>query len=384
MPLVTYRTENPTSNDLNRSARRRRLSMLEHRFGTGFLSFRTWQLLVLGSAVGLLMGVASSSAGAAPFGEHAVKARSVHAQSTGSFNVGSWSWQPNHHRWVWSPPAKTSVPPATVPPSVPPTTVKTTVPPATSTTDPTVTTTTQPSPNTAYPDGVPDASEPSGMAPPSASEMSGYTQSYVQDFAGSSLPSGWPTFSGQPGGDPGALWAASHVVVSNGMLQLNAWEDPAYGNKWVAGGTCYCGHSQTYGAFFIRSRVTGAGPTEVNLLWPAAPVWPPEIDFNETNGDTTETSATVHFTSSNQQDQRDLTDIDMTQWHTWGVIWSPSEIVYTVDGRVWGTITKTNEIPNIPMTLDITQQTWCASGWACPTQPESTQVDWVAIYTPQG
>ena len=26
----------------------------------------------------------------------------------------------------------------------------------------------------------------------------------------------------------------------------------------------------------------------------------------------------------------------MTQWHTWGVIWTPTSITYTVDGSVWG------------------------------------------------
>ena len=41
-----------------------------------------------------------------------------------------------------------------------------------------------------------------------------------------------------------------------------------------------------------------------------------------------------------------------------------------------------SEIPAQPMTLDLTQQTWCASFWACPTAPQSLQVDWVAEYQP--
>jgi hypothetical protein len=222
------------------------------------------------------------------------------------------------------------------------------------------------------------------MAPPSAGALSGYSQDYVTDFAGSSLPSGWDVFTGQPGGDPGAQWGASHVVLSGGLLQLNAWQDPAYGNEWVTGGVCQCGLPNTYGAYFVRSRVTGAGPTNVELLWPTAKVWPPEIDFNETMGGITKTSATIHWSSANAQDQRDLSTIDMTQWHTWGVIWTPSEVIYTVDGQVWGTVDKADEIPNQAMTLDLTQQTWCASGWACPTAAESMQIDWVAEYSPQG
>jgi beta-glucanase (GH16 family) len=228
--------------------------------------------------------------------------------------------------------------------------------------------------------GSPDASEPSGYAPPSANSLAGYSQSYVTDFTGTSLPAGWYVFTGQPGGDPGAQWGAAHVGVSNGLLSLNTFQDPNYNNEWVAGGVCQCGLSQTYGAYFVRSRVTGAGPTNVELLWPAANVWPPEIDFNETGGTTTGTSATVHWDSANNQDQRTMA-VDMTQWHTYGVVWTPTTLTYTVDGRVWGEVTKASEIPTIAMTLDLTQQTWCASGFACPTSPQSMQIDWVAEYT---
>lgn len=253
----------------------------------------------------------------------------------------------------------------------------TTVAPVTTTTAAPVTTTTA---ATAFPVGTADSSEPSGMAPPSASALSGYSQSYVTDFSGSSLPSGWYTYSGQPGGDPGAQWAPGHVQVSGGLLQLNTYQDSSYGGEWVSGGLCQCGHAQAYGAYFVRARLTGAGPTGVMLLWPSANVWPPEVDFNETGGGVSGTSATVHYSSTNKQDQRSLS-IDMTKWHTWGVIWTPTSITYTVDGRVWGTVTNTAEIPSIAMTLDLQQQTWCSSGWACPSAPQSMQVDWVAEYT---
>jgi beta-glucanase (GH16 family) len=63
------------------------------------------------------------------------------------------------------------------------------------------------------------------------------------------------------------------------------------------------------------------------------------------------------------------------------VIWSASSITYTLDGRVWGTVTDPSEIPNQPMTLDLDQQTWCASGFACPTAPQSELIDWVAEYS---
>jgi beta-glucanase (GH16 family) len=213
--------------------------------------------------------------------------------------------------------------------------------------------------------------------------MSGYSETYVNDFNGSALPAGMYAFIGTPGGDPGSVWATSHVTVSGGLLQLNTYQDSNYGNSWVSGGIGQLG-SQTYGAYFVRSRITGPGPTVVQLLWPANNSWPPEIDFNESYGRTTDTSANVHYTSANLAVQRTLT-IDMTQWHTFGVIWTPTSITYTVDGQVWATDTVAASIPNVPMVLSIDSQTWCTPGLVistCPTAPVSQLVDWVAEYSP--
>ncbi len=262
--------------------------------------------------------------------------------------------------------------------------------PTTTSAPPTTTTTTTAAPTTtttaasAIPVGVLDASEPSGYAPPSASALAGYTQSYVSDFTGSSLPSGWYAYSGTPGGDPGGQFGSAHVSVSNGLLSLNTYQDPAYNNEWVTGGLCQCGLPHTYGAFFVRSRVTGAGPTEVALLWPATNTWPHEIDFNESNGSSATSTATDlwAFSGGARSQVQSHVSIDLTQWHTWGVIWTPTSITYTVDGRVWGRVTDPSTIPSIPMTLDLQQQTWCSSGWACPSAPQSMQIDWVAEYSP--
>jgi outer membrane protein OmpA-like peptidoglycan-associated protein len=136
----------------------------------------------------------------------------------------------------------------------------------------------------------------------------------------------------------------------------------------------------TYGAFFVRSRVTGSGPTIVELLWPLTG-WPPEIDFTETGGTTDATTATVIWSENGGQNQVHL-NVDMTQWHTWGVIWTPTSLLYTVDGRVWGQFNIAADIPHQPMTLHLQQQTWCTFNYACPTTPESAQIDWITEYSP--
>jgi hypothetical protein len=270
-----------------------------------------------------------------------------------------------------------------------PTTTTTGDPSPTTTTtldpSPTTTTTTGTVPQTAYPIGTVDSSEPSGYGPPSATALAGYSQGSVTDFTGSSLPAGWESYGGTPAGDPGGQFATNHAVVGGGYLSLNTFQDPAYNNDWVTGGVCDCSVAPTYGAFFVRSRVTGAGPTQVELLWPQSGDWPPEIDFNETLGSATATTATIHWSSANSQFHSSLNDIDMTQWHTWGVIWTPSSITYTVDGQVWASVSSNQaQIPDVPMHLALQQQTWCGASpvWACPTAPESMEINWVAEYTP--
>lgn len=232
-----------------------------------------------------------------------------------------------------------------------------------------------------YPVGLSDHAEPSGMAPPGANALKGYTLTYRTNFTGHSLPSGWDVFTGIPGGDPGGHFGAAHVVVRGDLLRLNAWKDPAFGNTWVTGGVCQCGVAQTYGAYFVRSRITKAGPNEVELLWPSSNEWPPEVDFSET-ASANLTTSTVHYGVTNHVDQRQLS-INMTRWHTWGVIWTPSSITYVVNGQVWGTVAVRSEIPNVPMTLDLEQRAVCAQDRQCPTGPTSMLVNWVAEYSPK-
>jgi hypothetical protein len=238
---------------------------------------------------------------------------------------------------------------------------------------------------TRYPVGRVDGAEPSGMGPPGAHALAGYHQTYVTDFLGSTIPDDWDTYQGQPGGDPGGLFAQSHDIIGGGLLDIKTYQDLQYGNEWVTGGICLCGLApETYGAYFERSRLTGPGPTGVALLWPDANVWPPEIDFNETGGGVRGSTATVHWitaTNPNAQTQTKVA-INMTKWHTWGVIWTRTKIIYTVDGRVWGSMNKSGDVPTIPMHLSLQSQTWCESGWACPTKPESMEIDWVSVYAP--
>ncbi len=232
-----------------------------------------------------------------------------------------------------------------------------------------------------YPVGVPDVREPSGMAPPGSNALAGYSRSYVNDFTGTTVPAGWNVFYGIPAGAPGGQFGLAHVVVAGGELQLNTWRDPAYHGNWVTGGLCQCGLFHLYAAYFVRSRSTGAGPNEAQLLWPANDQWPPEIDFNESGGSNFVTTWTMHFGAANHIIQQRLR-INLRAWHTWGIIWTANAVTFTVDGDVWGTVSDPSQIPHMAMRMDFEQRTECAIHQQCPAAPVSMLVDWVAEYSP--
>jgi hypothetical protein len=229
-----------------------------------------------------------------------------------------------------------------------------------------------------YPIGIPSATEPSGEAPPAPDALPGYQQTYVQDFLGATLPPQWDIFAGVPA--PGSHFGVSHVAFRSGVMELLTFRNPLWGDRWVTGGICQCGASQVYGAYFVRSRITGPGPNEVELLWPLTNKWPPEIDFSETGDRVTATTASVHFGAKNTIVHQSVS-ANMKLWHTWGVIWTRSSITYTLDGRVWGVFTQRKNIPKVAMTLDFEQVTHCSSNFDCPTAQQNMYVDWVAEYS---
>jgi beta-glucanase (GH16 family) len=226
-------------------------------------------------------------------------------------------------------------------------------------------------------------------------DLPGWTQVFADDFDGTSLDmSKWYLYYGQPGGDPGGWWDGSHVVVHDGIVELQTYQDPAHNgnttgqnNDWVSGGMGGQGIHQTYGKYFVRFRMEpGYGLSYVALLWPVDNSWPPEVDFAEqAYGTTATTYATLHYGSNNTMIENSV-NADFTQWHTVGVEWTAGKLVYTLDGNVWGTVTNPN-VPTIPMELDLQTQTYeCGNTWSpCPNASTPShvnmQIDWVVAYS---
>jgi beta-glucanase (GH16 family) len=212
---------------------------------------------------------------------------------------------------------------------------------------------------------------------------------FFDNFKHGLNPSRWGRYSGQPGGDPGGWWAPSHVVVSNGVLNLETYRDPRFSDRWVSGGVSSAlALSQTYGKYEVRMRVDpGKGISVVALLWPSGPHWPPEIDFAENGGETNARNymtATLHYGADNSQVQHTVYG-DFTQWHVLGVEWTPGTLVYTIDGRRWAVV-KSTAVPAQRMELDLQTQAGTCGDPSAPCPDFSTpshvtaQVSWVMAY----
>ena len=220
----------------------------------------------------------------------------------------------------------------------------------------------------------------------------GWREVFHDDFSGNTLDrSKWRLYYGRPGGDPGGYFDPTHVKVSGGMLVISAYRDRADDDRWTSGGVSSSpGLVQTYGKYLVRFRFdAGVGIGHALVLEAASGSWPPEVDFSEDNGSgRASTLATLHYGSDNKLISR-RNAVNLTQWHTLGVEWTPGTLRYTLDGRVWFT-TSTSAVPSIPMVLDLQTQAWpCVGTWGvCPDASTPAMVrlyvDWVVAYAPVG
>ena len=180
----------------------------------------------------------------------------------------------------------------------------------------------------------------------------------------------WGLYTGFPG-DFG-VWKPSHVVASGGLGQIKGYRE---GTSFVTGGMMLQGQTRTYGKYLVRARFERADGVGVcMMLWPQTG-WPPEIDFTEAEATEGRIMAASHWSSSNQR-QLSFVGVDMTAWHTYGVEWAPNVVRYTLDGRVWATMTGA-AVPHQPMNLVI--QTG-ANKQIGAVSHANLLIDWVSVY----
>lgn len=205
--------------------------------------------------------------------------------------------------------------------------------------------------------------------------IGGWTQTAHEDFRTALNESVWGKYSGRPGGNPYGMWAPSHVDVRAQALRLRGFRE---GSQFVTGGVML-NRPQTYGKWLVRAAFNrGANIEQVMLLWPTSG-WPPELDFAEgaSNG---RTMATSHWGQSNEQSHY-FANVDMRQYHVYGLEWTPSAVRFTLDGRVFGTVTGAG-VPHQPMSLALQTHATKPVGLISSLVPrEVTEyIDWVSVY----
>ncbi len=143
----------------------------------------------------------------------------------------------------------------------------------------------------------------------------------------------------------------NQISFADGVMTLSG--DAAGNDAGIAWGP-----GQKYGAWEVRVKIPAGAPNydPVQLLWPDAENWPTggEIDFMEIWGDGSRqaVNSVLHYSSANQQAGATM-KVDATQWHTYAVKWTPTEITTYVDGTPIFTTNDTSMFPPGPMHLAI-------------------------------
>ena len=177
------------------------------------------------------------------------------------------------------------------------------------------------------------------------------------------------------------------LQVHNGVLWIRADRQATHGFPYTSGIiTSYASFTTKYGYFEIRAKVPkGQG------LWPTfwlAPVdmsWPPEVDIFEMKGEETNIDQmSDHFMTARgpRQKHYDWTGPDFSKaFHTFGFEWSPTQLVWYVDGVE--RFRTTSNIPDKPMYLIVNLAVggdWVGPPGATTPFPSYLEVAYVRAY----
>lgn len=142
------------------------------------------------------------------------------------------------------------------------------------------------------------------------------------------------------------IWTENKATFEYGQLEARIWM-PAGSFNWPA--------------FWMMGQNFSSG--QVNTGWPYCG----ELDIAEGLQGNTQDQATIHSningTSTDWGEGSGLTQVApitgtaMTSgWHTYGILWQPNSISFTLDGKVWA-----NDTYN-PTTTDVTQTELTSTG----------------------
>ncbi len=218
----------------------------------------------------------------------------------------------------------------------------------------------------------------------------GWRRDFFDDFTGALSPT-WGRYGygrQAPGQGAMGLYGLSNVFTSAGNLVLRThYANGAWSSAGVSSGNGFAAHQ---GRWEVRARfekATGIG--YAFLLYPKGGSWPPELDLAEGRVNGPSVMSTLHWGPTNQQRHNFNRVVDMTVWHTYGVIMAANSITYTIDSQGWASFTSSN-LPITNMWIGLqTGAMSCPSSYECVAgnvpsaltpATSSIYVDWVAHY----
>lgn len=241
------------------------------------------------------------------------------------------------------------------------------------------------------------ALDPSGENP--FTTLPGFTLKYTQEFDGNGIPPDWDAYDGVPGGETSSMaqWNSSMCEFSGGEAHFMAMGVESCGLQ-------YYGGYQEYGAWFARMKgddePAGMLFSDLFLMWAANNEWPPEIDIYEDQGAGRTSTAASMFNTTDVCGTNE-TCLKMyeqtngpagvpntgTQWHTYGLEWTPQSVKWLIDGRVIFTALASQvrsgaQQPAQPMGMVLQSQNLGGAG--TPTMRETMTVDWVEQFSWNG
>jgi hypothetical protein len=168
-----------------------------------------------------------------------------------------------------------------------------------------------------------------------AAAVHGWGQPNRQDdFNDPTSLAGWTVYNG-PGHGGNAQRTPHAVSIADGVLTIiGDTNGNSGGMAWLPG--------QLHGRWeaCVKSSRAPESYHSLVLLWPDAEDWPVggEVDFMEVVDPTRQSvDFWVHYGPDGQK-EGSVIQIDATQWHSYAVEWTPSRIIYYVDGeQIWQT-----------------------------------------------
>jgi len=229
--------------------------------------------------------------------------------------------------------------------------------------------------------------------PDAPRNVPGYRADFVDDFKTPLNTAVWGRYEGGPAVGTTSIYRRDNALVhpdatgGDGQLRLSTTQSD--GGWSSAGLSTGRGFAAAQGKWAIKAKFDDApGVGYAFLLYPRGGGWPPEIDIAEGSAMTgAHIMSTMHYgtVSDHRQIQRWLHGVDLTQWHTYGVVINGDVIEFTLDGRVWGKIEHA-ATPRVPMWLglqagvkDCARSTGECLSARTPVS-SNISVDWVAHY----